>query len=128
MALLAPVAAVAASPSLLFSRGQALARYASALLAAGRPEQALEWARRAVQSAAEDVRGRVLAVRVLAEVLAATGGYAEAVGLADEAVRMAYATEQASERRGAEALRSALAGTDDVTVSISEFAADRDRI
>jgi class 3 adenylate cyclase/tetratricopeptide (TPR) repeat protein len=128
VALLAPVAAVAASPSLLFSRGQALARYASALLAAGRPEQALEWARRAVQSAAEDVRGRVLAVRVLAEVLAATGGYAEAVGLADEAVRMAYATEQASERRGAEALRSALAGTDDVTVSISEFAADRDRI
>ena len=49
------------APSLLFSRRQALARYASALLADGQREQALDWARRAVAAPAEDVRSRVMA-------------------------------------------------------------------
>ena len=106
--LLAPVAAGGATGSLLFSRGQALARYASALLAAGQPDQALDWARRAVQDPGEDVRSRVLATAVLAEVLAASGESAQARTLADEAVRLAYSTQQASERPGADALRARL--------------------
>ena len=54
--LLAPVATAAANaPSLLFSRRQAMAQYAAALLAHGQREQALDWARRAVDRAG---RGR----------------------------------------------------------------------
>ncbi|MET8232895.1 adenylate/guanylate cyclase domain-containing protein [Micromonospora sp. NPDC005298] len=107
--LLAPVATVAASaPSLLFSRRQTMARYASALLAHGQREQALDWARRAVTAPAEDVRSQVIAAGVLAEALAACGYPQEARSCADEAVRLAYATEQRSERAGADALRARL--------------------
>ncbi|TDC31766.1 adenylate/guanylate cyclase domain-containing protein [Micromonospora sp. 15K316] len=107
--LLAPVATAAAStPSLLISRRQTLARYASALLAHGQPEQALDWACRAAAAPAEDVRGQVIGAMVLAETLAATGRTAEALASAEEAVRLAYATEQRSERRGAESLRARL--------------------
>ncbi|MEV1329601.1 adenylate/guanylate cyclase domain-containing protein [Micromonospora costi] len=108
--LLAPVATAAGTtPSLLFSRRQAMARYASALLALGQREQALDWARRAVAVPAEDVRSQVIGAMVLAEALAATGRRAEALGCAEEAVRLAYATEQRSERQAADALRARLA-------------------
>ncbi|MEV4658934.1 adenylate/guanylate cyclase domain-containing protein [Micromonospora sp. NPDC049301] len=108
--LLAPVATVAASaPSLLFSRRQTMARYASALLAHGQRDQALDWARRAVTAPAEDVRSQVIAASVLAEALAACGRPTEALSWADEAVRLAYATEQRSERAAADALRARLA-------------------
>ena len=107
--LLAPLATAATTPSLLFSRQQTLARYASALLAEGQPVQALDWARRAVGAPAEDVRSVVLASRTLAETLAAVGEYAEAGTVAAEAVRLAYSTQQASERAGAEALCARLA-------------------
>ncbi|WP_328421310.1 AAA family ATPase [Micromonospora sp. NBC_00389] len=108
--LLAPVATAAATaPSLLFSRRQAMARYASALLAHGQRDQALDWARRAVAAPAEDVRSQVIAASVLAEALAACGHPAEALASADEAVRLAYATEQRSERAAADALRARLA-------------------
>ncbi|MEU4400355.1 adenylate/guanylate cyclase domain-containing protein [Micromonospora orduensis] len=107
--LLAPVATVAANaPSLLFSRRQTMARYASALLAHGQREQALDWARRAVTAPAEDVRSQVIAAGVLAEALAACGHPQEARSCADEAVRLAYATEQRSERAEADALRARL--------------------
>ncbi|MEV4495108.1 adenylate/guanylate cyclase domain-containing protein [Micromonospora arborensis] len=107
--LLAPVATVAANaPSLLFSRRQTMAQYASALLAHGQREQALDWARRAVTAPAEDVRSQVLAASVLAEALAACGEPTEALSSADEAVRLAYATEQRSERDAANALRARL--------------------
>jgi hypothetical protein len=107
--LLAPVATAAATvPSLLLSRRQTMARYASALLAHGQREQALDWARRAVAAPAEDVRSQVIAASVLAEALAACGHPAEARSCADEAVRLAYATEQRSERAAAEALRERL--------------------
>ncbi|MBQ0903470.1 adenylate/guanylate cyclase domain-containing protein [Micromonospora sp. U21] len=110
--LLAPVATAAANaPSLLFSRRQTMARYASALLAHGQREQALDWARRAVTAPAEDVRSQVIAASVLAEALAACGRPAEALSCADEAVRLAYATEQRSERAEADALRARLAAT-----------------
>ncbi|MEV4543096.1 adenylate/guanylate cyclase domain-containing protein [Micromonospora echinaurantiaca] len=107
--LLAPVATAAAnSPSLLFSRRQTMARYASALLAHGQREQALDWARRAVAAPAEDVRSQVVAASVLAEALAACGRPAEALACAEEAVRLAYATEQRSERAAADALLARL--------------------
>ncbi|MEW2384993.1 adenylate/guanylate cyclase domain-containing protein [Micromonospora sp. NPDC047707] len=107
--LLAPVATAALNaPSLLFSRRQTLARYASALLAYGQREQALDWARRAVAAPAEDVRSQVIAASVLAEALAACGRPVEALASAEEAVRLAYATEQRSERRNADALRARL--------------------
>ncbi|MFG2110539.1 adenylate/guanylate cyclase domain-containing protein [Micromonospora chersina] len=109
--LLAPVATAAANtPSLLFSRRQTMARYASALLAHGQREQALDWAQRAVSAPAEDVRSQVVARMVLAEALSACGRPAEALASAEEAVRLAYATEQRSERAVADALRDRLAG------------------
>ncbi|MGB2569307.1 adenylate/guanylate cyclase domain-containing protein [Micromonospora citrea] len=108
--LLAPVATTAAStPTLLFSRRQTMARYASALLAHGQREQALDWARRAVAAPAEDVRSQVIGASVLAEALAACGRPVEALASAEEAVRLAYATEQRSERFAADALRVRLA-------------------
>ncbi|MFJ6196116.1 adenylate/guanylate cyclase domain-containing protein [Micromonospora sp. NPDC092111] len=108
--LLAPVATTAAhAPPLLFSRRQTLARYASALLAHGQLEQALDWARRAVAAPAEDVRSQVVGECVLAEALAAGGRPVEALASAEEAVRLAYATEQRSERSAADALRTRLA-------------------
>ncbi|MGV9216251.1 adenylate/guanylate cyclase domain-containing protein [Micromonospora sp. RB23] len=107
--LLAPVATAAATaPSLLLSRRQTMARYASALLAHGQREQALDWARRAVAAPAEDVRSQVIAATVLADALAACGYPDEARSCADEAVRLAYATEQRSERAAAKALQERL--------------------
>ena len=112
--LLAPVATAAGTtPALLFSRRQSMARYASALLAHGQREQALDWARRAVAAPAEDVRSQVIGAMVLAEALEACGRGAEALASAEEAVRLAYATEQRSERRAADALRARLAGDRD---------------
>lgn len=109
--LLAPVAVVAANaPSLLISRRQTMARYSAALLAHGQREQALDWAQRAVAAPAEDVRSQVVAGLALAEALDAAGRPAEALASAEEAVRLAYATEQLSERAAADALRSRLAG------------------
>ncbi|WP_089157580.1 adenylate/guanylate cyclase domain-containing protein [Micromonospora sp. NBS 11-29] len=108
--LLAPVATGAAdAPSLLFSRRQTMARYAGALLAHGQREQALDWAQRALAAPAEDVRSQVVSRLVLAEALAAGGRPAEALSSAEEAVRLAYATEQRSERAAADALRVRLA-------------------
>ncbi|WBB78822.1 AAA family ATPase [Micromonospora sp. WMMD882] len=106
--LLAPVATAVNAPSLLFSRRQTVARYAEALLALGQIEQALDWARRAVAAPAEDVRSQVVAQRVLAETSLAAGRPVEALAAADEAVRLAYATEQRGERAAADALRARL--------------------
>lgn len=109
--LLAPVAtAVSASggSALLFSRRQALARYAGALLAHGQLEQGLDWARRAVAAPAEDVRSQVIAAQVLAAALAANDAREEAGAAAAEAIRLAYSTEQVSERAGADALLARL--------------------
>jgi len=96
--ILAPIAQAAHGPSLLFSRRQAVTAYARALLGDGRVDEAVDWARRALDVPAEDVRGRVVATRVLAEALAAAGRSAEALDTAQEAVRLAYATQQVSER------------------------------
>jgi class 3 adenylate cyclase/tetratricopeptide (TPR) repeat protein len=107
--LLAPIADEADDPSLLFSRRQAVASYANALLAAGRPGEALHWAGRAMEVPAEDVRSCVVSTRVLAEALAAAGRPAQALAVAREAVRLAYATQQVSERQNSDAVLRSLA-------------------
>lgn len=109
--LLAPIATDTGVPSLLFSRRHALASYASALLADGRVDAALTWIERARAVNAEDVRSGVLAAMVHARVLAAADRCTEAQAAAEEAVRLAYSTEQTSERTAAEELRAALAVT-----------------
>ena len=109
--LLAPIASDTSQPSLLFSRRHALASYASALLADGRVESALTWIERAGEASAEDVRSGVISAMVRARVLAAAGRCEEARASAEEAVRLAYSTEQASEREAAEELRDTLAVT-----------------
>ncbi|GIM95045.1 adenylate/guanylate cyclase domain-containing protein [Paractinoplanes toevensis] len=107
--LLAPIASDTGAPSLLFSRRHALTAYASALLADGRVHEALSWIERAREAESEDVRSGVLAAMVRARVLAAADRCEEAAEAAEEAVLLAYATEQASERVAAEELRATLA-------------------
>ena len=107
--LLEPVAAAAHEPSLLFSRRQAVAHYAQALLAAGRVPEAVEAARRAVALPAEDVRSGVVAARMLAEALAAAGEPGPARAAAADAVERAYGSQQISERAAADALVERLA-------------------
>ncbi|MFY1634707.1 AAA family ATPase [Solwaraspora sp. WMMB335] len=108
--LLAPIAAAAGSHALLFSRRQALARYAAALLRDGQAAPALHWARRALDAPAEDVRSQVIGFEVLASALAANGEFQSARRAADRAVALASATEQVSERATARAIRSAVDG------------------
>ncbi|MBB5871220.1 class 3 adenylate cyclase/tetratricopeptide (TPR) repeat protein [Allocatelliglobosispora scoriae] len=60
------------APSMLFSRSQAVALYASALLAAGRRDEALTQAELAVALPADDIRSKRVATRVLTEVRSAT--------------------------------------------------------
>jgi class 3 adenylate cyclase/tetratricopeptide (TPR) repeat protein len=108
LAVLEPLARAADAPSVLFPRRQAVASYAAALLAAGRAEEAVTWAQRASQVPAEDIRSRVVSARVLARALAATGATGPARVAADQAVQLAYATEQASERAATEAVRRLL--------------------
>jgi tetratricopeptide (TPR) repeat protein len=105
LAVLEPLAVAADAPSVLFPRRQAVASYAAALLAAGRADEAVTWARRAEQVPAEDIRSRVVAARVLARALAATGAVDDARVAATEAVRLAYATQQSSERAASDAVR-----------------------
>jgi class 3 adenylate cyclase/tetratricopeptide (TPR) repeat protein len=106
--LLAPIASDTGAPSLLFSRKQALASYASALLADDRVDAALTWINRAQEVRAEDVRSGVVTAMVRARVLAAALRCEEAAQAAEEAVLLAYSTEQVSERSAAEGLRDAL--------------------
>ena len=77
------------------------------LLAAGRVEEAVG-GRSAQGAPGEDIRGRVVAGRVLAQALAAAGDREAARAAADEAVRLAYATQQVSERAATDAVRAAL--------------------
>jgi tetratricopeptide (TPR) repeat protein len=112
--LLAPIAGDTTSPSLLFARRHALASYASALLAAGRVDAAVSWIRVAGSVPAEDVRSQVLTAQVAARALQAAGSLFEARLAAEEAVALAYSTQQTSERVAAEALRDALPPVGDV--------------
>jgi len=97
------------APSLLLSRRQAVAHYAEALLAAGRVDEAVVAARRAVELGSDDVRGRVLSSCVLARVLGVVGELDEARVVAAGAVRLAYSTQQTSERAAADTVLADLA-------------------
>jgi tetratricopeptide (TPR) repeat protein len=115
--LLAPIAMDPSAPSLLFARRHALATYAAALLADGRVDSALSWIRRAEATPAEDVRSRVVTAQVLARVLSAAGTPLEARMAAEEAVSLAYSTQQVSERAGAEVVRDSLPAMGDVELA-----------
>jgi class 3 adenylate cyclase/tetratricopeptide (TPR) repeat protein len=100
--VLAEIAATPERPTFLFPMRQALAHYAGTLLDSGRPAEALEVARRAVATPAEDVRSRVVALRALGSALRANGAYAEAEAALRSALAEATATEQAQERETTE--------------------------
>jgi Flp pilus assembly protein TadD len=95
--LLGEVAATAAEASLLFPRRQALAHYAGALLAAGQVDRAAEVVAEASEVPAEDVRSRVVTLRVRAAVLLAQGRRDDARLALDDALRVASSTESRSE-------------------------------
>lgn len=106
--VLEPIAARPDGPVLLFPRRMAVAHYAAALRALGRFEDALCYARQAVAMPGEDVRSRVIALRELANSLAATGQVADARVVAAEAVAAAYGSQQVGERAASDALCAAL--------------------
>jgi len=83
--------------SLLFPRRQALAHLAGALRESGEPHEALRIANEAFGVTAEDVRSRVVALRVLAQCLAACGDSTAAEFALRQAVALAGATEMSSE-------------------------------
>jgi ATP/maltotriose-dependent transcriptional regulator MalT len=101
--VLGEIAETPERPTFLFPMRQALAHYAGTLLDRGRPEEALDAARRAVATPAEDVRSRVIALRALGSALRANGLYAEAEKALRAAVEEASSTEQAQERAATEA-------------------------
>jgi hypothetical protein len=106
--LLGPIATDADVPSMLLSNKHVLSSYAAALLADGQVEAARMWSERAREAPAEDVRSGAVAAMVHARVLAAAGRDDEAIEAVDEAVLLAYSTQQASERAAAEDLRATL--------------------
>jgi class 3 adenylate cyclase/tetratricopeptide (TPR) repeat protein len=101
---LAEVVARPDEPAVLLPRRSAFAAYAEALLVAGRRPEAVEAARRGSEIPAEDVRSRVVSSLVLARALAAIGERGQARAIATGAARVAYATQQVSERAAADAL------------------------
>jgi class 3 adenylate cyclase/tetratricopeptide (TPR) repeat protein len=73
LGVLRPLAETPYAPSMLFARRQAVALYAKALLAAGRPVEALEQAQLAMRLPADDARSRISAERVLVACESAMG-------------------------------------------------------
>jgi class 3 adenylate cyclase/tetratricopeptide (TPR) repeat protein len=108
VALLKRDAEAALAPATLFPRRQTLAVYARALLALGQVDEAMHWARRAVELSAEDVRSEVVALRTLALAFEACGQPDAARAHARRAVEAAGRTEQTSERAAAAALLARL--------------------
>ena len=96
--------------SLVFPRRQALAHLAGALREAGDHRDALAVANDALHVPAEDVRSRVVALRVLAQCLAANGDAPAAEVAVRAAVALASATEMRSELATSERALSALSG------------------
>jgi len=97
-------------PVLLLSRRQAGAIHATALLSAGRTDEAVRRARAALESPAEDVRSTVLAHAALARCLAAAGETDCARVEVAAAADAAYGTEQTADRPRVDALAAELAG------------------
>jgi Flp pilus assembly protein TadD len=92
----------------VFPRRQALAHLAGALRESGEPGEALRVIRQAFEVAAEDVRSRVVALRVLAQCLLQCGDRPAAEMALRQAVALSEATEQSSERLATRAALTAL--------------------
>ena len=95
------------APGLLFPRRQALSHRAGTLLELGRVPDALAAARAACDTAAEDVRSHVLALRALGSALRAAGSAEEAVGAFERALEVARSTGSRSEVATTERLLAA---------------------
>jgi tetratricopeptide (TPR) repeat protein len=106
--VLAEIAASPERPTFLFPMRQALAHYAGTLLECGRAAEAVDVARRAVDTPGEDVRSRVLALRALGSALRAVGSYDEAETALRSALDAASETEQSQERAHTEELLDSL--------------------
>ncbi len=92
------------APALLFPRRQALAHLAGTLLDLGRPADALELARRAVATPAEDVRSEVLSLRALGSALRACGQEREGLEALTAALALVRRSGPRGEVRATEAL------------------------
>jgi hypothetical protein len=97
--------------SLVFPRRQALAHLAGALREAGSPGPALRVVQEEFAVPAEDVRSRVVALRVLAQCLAQCGDRPAAERALRQAWALSRATEQTSERAATETALAALTQT-----------------
>jgi class 3 adenylate cyclase/tetratricopeptide (TPR) repeat protein len=109
--LLRAAEAVQEEGSLVFPRRQALAHLAGALLASGEVQAALDTVHRAMAVPAEDVRSRVVTLRVLAQCLANVGDAPAAAYAARQAHAAATMTQMRSEVAASARLRDALALT-----------------
>jgi tetratricopeptide (TPR) repeat protein len=96
--------------SLVFPRRQALAHLAGALAESGDHRAALSIANDALQVPAEDVRSRVVALRVLATCLQQCGDRPAALYALRQALALASSTETTSELAATKSALSAMAG------------------
>lgn len=96
--------------SLLFPRRQALAHLAGALVETGRADAAWPVIRSAFTVVAEDVRSRIVALRVLAQCLSACGDRPAAEFALRQAVALSRATQMRSEIAPTERALAALTG------------------
>jgi tetratricopeptide (TPR) repeat protein len=96
--------------SLIFPRRQALAHLAGALAEAGEVDDALATANAALTVPAEDVRSRVIALRVLAACLAERGDPPAAEFALRQARALAGSTEMSSELPATERALESLRG------------------
>jgi tetratricopeptide (TPR) repeat protein len=114
------VLAAAPGSTLLFPRRQALAHLAGSLVDSGHADEALEVAREAVATPAEDVRSRVLAYRALGTALHETGDDAGAAEAYQQALDISVATQSRSEEAQTRRLLAALAGATDGEAAAEE--------
>jgi class 3 adenylate cyclase/tetratricopeptide (TPR) repeat protein len=95
--------------SLAFPRRQALAHLAGGLLELGEPAEALDVAHQAMAQPAQDLRSRIVALRVLGACLAATGDAPAGRVAVRQAVALSESTEMRAEltasRKALEALQ-----------------------
>jgi predicted ATPase len=102
LALLEKATESTEQPSLIFPRRQATAHRAGALLASGRRAEALDTVHRALRVPAEDIRSRVVTLRVLAQCYRASGDLVAARASLRQGLALAFATDQVSERAATE--------------------------
>jgi tetratricopeptide (TPR) repeat protein len=102
-------AQVVEDASLAFPRRQALAHLAGVLLELGEPAEALHVAHQAMKVPAQDVRSRIVALRVLGSCLAANGDLPAGQFALRQAVALSGATEMRGELTASQKALAALA-------------------